>query len=239
MHSDGEKQCSRCRLLLSLEAFPVRRASADGRQGYCRSCISAWGREHRPRKLATAPGVRDGEKWCRKCETVQSVADFASNQSAKDGLQGWCRDCAAAAYRSKRQRQGYKVRPGGIPRGFKYCRTCETIKPLTDFPTRKRSTDGAYFRCRDCARRFDREQHLAKNYSMGTIQVEAMLAEQDGRCAICLTAQAIHIDHDHATGKVRGMLCFRCNAALGQLADDPATVRRAAAYLEGRSQSGQ
>ena len=41
-----------------------------------------------------------------------------------------------------------------------------------------------------------------------------MLAAQDGKCAICLTASAAHIDHDHATGKVRGMLCFRCNAAL-------------------------
>jgi Recombination endonuclease VII len=43
-----------------------------------------------------------------------------------------------------------------------------------------------------------------------------------------------HIDHDHVTGTVRGVLCFTCNAALGQLQDDPAIIRRAAAYVEGQ-----
>jgi hypothetical protein len=42
----------------------------------------------------------------------------------------------------------------------------------------------------------------------------------------------VHLDHDHATGVVRGMLCFPCNAAIGHLRDDPQVVRRAAAYLE-------
>jgi hypothetical protein len=59
-----------------------------------------------------------------------------------------------------------------------------------------------------------------------------MLAAQHGVCAICQTAQAIHVDHDHRTGQIRGLLCLRCNAALGQLADDPLVLRRAARYLE-------
>ncbi len=63
-----------------------------------------------------------------------------------------------------------------------------------------------------------------------------MLAAQHGVCAICQTAPAIHVDHDHRTGQIRGLLCFRCNAALGQLADDPLVLRRAARYLE-RSRS--
>ena len=59
-----------------------------------------------------------------------------------------------------------------------------------------------------------------------------MVARQDGRCAICCATEARHIDHDHDTGQVRGMLCFRCNAALGQLDDSPDRLRRAADYLE-------
>ena len=82
--------------------------------------------------------------------------------------------------------------------------------------------------------RSDSERHLRATYNLTNDDVAELLAEQDGRCAICLTAPAVHVDHDHRTGKVRGMLCFPCNAALGQLDDDVATVRRAADYLEGR-----
>ncbi len=59
-----------------------------------------------------------------------------------------------------------------------------------------------------------------------------MRESQGGVCAICRAAPAVHVDHDHATGTVRGMLCFPCNAAIGHLRDDPDTVRRAAVYLE-------
>ena len=62
-------------------------------------------------------------------------------------------------------------------------------------------------------------------------EVIQLLARQEGLCAICRSAPAIHIDHDHATGAVRGMLCFRCNAALGQFGDSPDTLVRAARYL--------
>lgn len=62
-----------------------------------------------------------------------------------------------------------------------------------------------------------------------------MIASQYGLCAICLAARPAHVDHCHNTGRVRGVLCFNCNSGLGLLRDDPAAVRRAAAYLEGNS----
>jgi hypothetical protein len=46
---------------------------------------------------------------------------------------------------------------------------------------------------------------------------------------------AVHVDHCHKTGRVRGVLCFNCNSAIGKLGDDPDAVRRAAAYLEGNA----
>ncbi|HET9945169.1 MAG TPA: endonuclease VII domain-containing protein, partial [Actinomycetes bacterium] len=58
-----------------------------------------------------------------------------------------------------------------------------------------------------------------RTYGITEADVAAMLAAQHGVCAICQAADAAHIDHDHTTGAVRGMLCFRCNAALGQLDD--------------------
>ncbi|WP_427925502.1 endonuclease domain-containing protein [Streptomyces sp. cg40] len=51
----------------------------------------------------------------------------------------------------------------------------------------------------------------------------------------CRNASAVHVDHCHETGRVRCVLCFNCNSAIGKLGDDPDAVRRAAAYLEGSS----
>ena len=58
-----------------------------------------------------------------------------------------------------------------------------------------------------------------------------MLAAQQGVCAICRVAPAKHVDHDHATGAVRALLCFNCNGGLGQFKDDPAVMLAAAEYL--------
>jgi len=58
-----------------------------------------------------------------------------------------------------------------------------------------------------------------------------MFAEQDGLCAICREAKAEHVDHDHNTGRVRGLLCFNCNGALGQFRDRDDLMLRAIAYL--------
>ena len=65
-----------------------------------------------------------------------------------------------------------------------------------------------------------------------------MLAEQDGRCAVCRSTETgtrgefFDIDHDHATGVVRGLLCRRCNLGVGHFRDNPARLRSAADYLE-------
>ncbi|MFJ6757867.1 endonuclease VII domain-containing protein [Streptomyces sp. NPDC091273] len=62
---------------------------------------------------------------------------------------------------------------------------------------------------------------------------DELIAAQGEVCAICQEGLAEHVDHDHQTGKVRGVLCFSCNAALGQFKDRPDVMRRAAAYVEG------
>jgi hypothetical protein len=62
-----------------------------------------------------------------------------------------------------------------------------------------------------------------------------MLAAQGGGCAICERPPrpdiSLHVDHDHVSGAVRGLLCFRCNNALGDLGDDLQHLERAVAYL--------
>lgn len=82
---------------------------------------------------------------------------------------------------------------------------------------------------------YSREWHLKKRYGITTADVEQMIADQGGDCPICgdVLPEPAHIDHDHETGRVRGVLCRSCNQGLGMYRDDPARLRAAADYLEG------
>lgn len=77
-------------------------------------------------------------------------------------------------------------------------------------------------------------------YGITPEQYGAMLQQQDNRCAICRSdkwpgkGSRPHVDHCHDTGKVRGLLCGKCNVALGNMDDDPIRLRAAAAYVEAR-----
>lgn len=96
--------------------------------------------------------------------------------------------------------------------------------------------------CNACAyqryRNSHRERNLIRNYGMTLADYDRMLEEQGGGCKICGTtdpggrSDKFHIDHDHATGLVRGLLCAGCNLAIGHLREDPHTARLLAEYLE-------
>jgi hypothetical protein len=81
----------------------------------------------------------------------------------------------------------------------------------------------------------EREGHLRRTFGISQADYEALLATQGGGCAICGKPPgkiSLHVDHDHETGDVRGLLCVGCNNALGQFHDDPALLHRAVGYLD-------
>lgn len=71
--------------------------------------------------------------------------------------------------------------------------------------------------------------------------VQEMLSEQDGKCQICKVdiTKRHYVDHNHATGEVRGLLCISCNAALGGFKDSPEVLQAAIAYLVEKGHYGQ
>lgn len=82
-----------------------------------------------------------------------------------------------------------------------------------------------------------REKHLQKRYGIAVSEYEKLYAEQGGACAGCgyqpkPGGRRLAVDHDHKTGAVRGLLCWRCNTLLGWAKDSPRTLRRLADYLE-------
>jgi hypothetical protein len=78
---------------------------------------------------------------------------------------------------------------------------------------------------------------LRKNYGISLDEYEALVKSQNGVCAICLRFPnangVLHVDHDHETGRVRGLLCMSCNVAIGYLCDDLEIVSRLVKYLGG------
>ena len=77
----------------------------------------------------------------------------------------------------------------------------------------------------------DRKSHLKRKYGLTLEDFDAMLASQGGGCAICGRTDADNVDHDHVTGRVRGILCFNCNVAIGHVANDEDRMAAAIGYL--------
>ena len=85
------------------------------------------------------------------------------------------------------------------------------------------------------ARRSKHNTHLKKTYGITIQQYDVILEKQNGKCAICgggTSKNFFAVDHNHRSGKVRGLLCARCNTGLARFMDEVQRVRTAVAYLE-------
>lgn len=79
----------------------------------------------------------------------------------------------------------------------------------------------------------ERERHLVRKYGVSLKEYDRLFALQEGKCGICEKTQerAFDVDHDHKTGRVRGLLCTSCNRMLGHAGDNPGHLARGIAYL--------
>jgi hypothetical protein len=132
--------------------------------------------------------------------------------------------------------------PPGVPEGMKWCPECGLTKSFDEFPRNRAQRNGFGTYCKPCHNRITRDYiddhggarnyHLRRRYGITAEHFDRMLEEQGGLCAICQEAPAGHVDHDHKTKRVRGLLCFNCNGALGQFRDRTDLMVKAVAYLE-------
>ena len=162
------------------------------------------------------------EKQCNRCGDLKSVADFYKNPAGKGGLRPECKACTAAArrywYEHNREDEIARVREWQVENKD---RVLESQRKRRQQPDRKRK---------------DRDGYLRRKYGITLEQCEELLAAQGGVCAICGRQPrddiSLHIDHDHESGRNRGLLCFRCNNALGDFGDDYDTLLAALSYLD-------
>ena len=124
---------------------------------------------------------------------------------------------------------------------LKHCKKCDTTKPIENFYLAKGRKDGRSWWCSDCARahrkkKYDpaknREYQLKSLYNVSTEVYDLMYSQQGGACKICRkNFDSLCVDHDHKTGNVRGLLCHKCNKAIGLLEDDISNLSNAITYL--------
>jgi hypothetical protein len=199
--------------------------------------------------MSDSPVNGDGVRMCRDCGAVKPLTDFHVSPKRKGGRGSYCKRCfnerSKRSYAKRVQEQyGRQVRvPFAIPDGHRHCPDCAVVKPLDAFPRSKSGRGGFGGYCKPChnargkasidKRGGAREYHLRRRYGVGQADFNEMLAEQGGVCAICGAPDPQHVDHDHRTGWVRGILCFNCNGGLGQFRDNPVFLAEAITYLKG------
>ena len=161
-------------------------------------------------------------KTCNHCHRELPLAAFPKNQTMEDGLCPRCRECCAESQ-------------------WKYN---HSEKGKTILRQRTQSEEGRA-RGRAAQRRYYHSEkgnanvknsHRKTLYGISRDDYDEMLARQNGCCAICgselIGGQQTHVDHDHATGKVRALLCGHCNRMLGQAREDPEILAKAIEYLQ-------
>lgn len=139
----------------------------------------------------------------------------------------------------------------------KECPRCGEVKRAKDFHKAAGSKDGLQNWCKACKHQFINEwraanvervrrdvykANLRRNYGLTLDEYEELFARQRGLCAICGSLETaknrdgslrrLHVDHDHHTGAIRGLLCSACNSVLGYIEAKPDRLAAAARYLE-------
>ena len=197
-------------------------------------------------------------KICTKCGEEKPIGEFAKCAANLDGFQYRCKICHNAACEVSRQKNLDKSR--ARKRKY-YVDNQEKLKAQSkqyrlDNPEWFASMEAKRDKAAEARRwkkenpeeaqdklRHDSLMRKFRNRGLTLDQYHSIAERQDFLCAVCgeepqPREQTVEdfdnfvIDHNHATGKVRGLTCWNCNVALGMLRDNPEVARKAATYLE-------
>src|SRR5438445_8912572 len=210
-----EKKCSKCGVTKPLSEFHKMIAGAGGVRSDCKPCHL----QHMRDKYV--PRVHEPEQMiCPQCGT-----GFTRVRTSGQPQVYCSRRCTMAASEQRKLDRN----AGSGPR---LCACGAEVTTKVGTPVcpacRKDQRPGA--RVRERAR-------TLRAYGLTEADWDALIRRQQDRCAVCRTdkpggrGERWHIDHDHVTGQVRGLLCGKCNTAIGMLQDDPEVIQAAARYV--------
>jgi hypothetical protein len=180
-------------------------------------------------------------KRCPACGETKPTTEYGRNRSLGDGLSFYCRACnrakSNAHYRKSRQALGESVRDHAwVPAGFRWCPSCEQAVANEDFGRSSYTASGLASYCKACKNAASSDAYFYRKYKLTRRELSALREAQQDGCGICGAPGPEHLDHDHATGKLRKLLCQRCNQGLGLFRDEPYLLQVAALYVQGHRQ---
>lgn len=125
------------------------------------------------------------------------------------------------------------------------CPDCKVVKPRDDYYKNRASSSGYQSYCKECSKarctKWQRSKgrvdymklyHIKRAYGLSFEEYDAMVERQNGACAICHEKpKSFHTDHCHDTGRVRGLLCAKCNLGISHFDGKPDWLAGALKYL--------
>ena len=216
--------CSTCKQEKPINEFYKR---SDGRAlSQCAEC------ERKSILSRSYPPKMDGTLKCTTCGEEKKVTDFGLAKHHSTGRKSQCKKCEYAVQAKRRQGMNYPPKMEGT----KICCVCKEEKSILEFHTLKTNKDGRMGACKKCDSMCKRISVLKNTYGMSVEEFESLYKDSKGKCKICgdpldKWLNKLCIDHDHSTGKVRGILCRHCNLLIGNAKDNIDILKSAIEYL--------
>ena len=159
-------------------------------------------------------------KECSKCLITLELNKYSKDNSKKDGFHTVCKSC-------QKQTKSLRLDKAKEVRKIHYNLNKETS---SNYHKVKNANPEVKYKLK--------EKHLLKTYDLSLKDLETLKVTQKFKCAICkkheddCSRKTLFVDHNHDTGKIRGLLCSQCNSAIGLLYDDISILKSAILYLE-------
>lgn len=156
------------------------------------------------------------ERHCTGCNTTKIITEFVKDKYDKSGFTYRCKKCRNKASYEWNQNNKDKVKAANL-------KNRDKRKQFYNSPEGIISS---------------RKAHLKRIYNLTLDAFDKMLEDQNFKCAVCEGNEThdkhrvMAVDHCHETGKIRGLLCFKCNSALGNFNDNKQLLINAIKYLE-------
>ncbi|MQY08680.1 endonuclease VII domain-containing protein [Actinomadura macrotermitis] len=245
---EGMKYCPQCKETKPLDAFGRNRSTSGGRAAYCKPCHNAAMAAIKARRHGSergyllklryglteaeikALGARQGGV-CVIC--LREPAAHVDHDHVTGLFRGLlCFGCNGGLGQFEDDIWRLGEAADYLEGRSSFARRMILEFGEATFDGRSRRAEERRLGVRANRKGTSRHYHLRHRYGITEDEARALADVQGGLCAICCDRPAEHVDHCHSTEVVRGVLCTGCNSGMGQLRDDPAVLRRAAAYLE-------